>query len=61
MIKTKIVEPKAKTTTVKNLDWMNSFLLNPSIKFCFNVPYVYSLAIIETMTIARNNFKMAAI
>ena len=31
---------------------MNSFLLKPSIKFCFNVLLLYSFPIIETTTIA---------
>lgn len=37
-IKMNIVEAKAKTITVNTLDKMNSFLLIPSIRFCFNVP-----------------------
>ena len=56
----KRVDPNAKTTTVKNFDCINSFLLNPSMRFCFNVPYEYSFAIMETMTIAKKNFKIAA-
>ena len=37
---------------------MNSFLLNPSIRFCLRVLLLYSLAIIETITIAKKNFKI---
>ena len=57
----KMVEIKENTVTVKNLEAMNSFLLRPSIKFCFSVLLVYSLDIMETITIARNNFSKAAI
>ena len=35
---TKTVEAKANEPTTRNLERINSFLLKPSIKFCFNVP-----------------------
>jgi len=60
-MKRKKVEITANTSTVRNLDKINSRLLNPSIRFCFKVLLLYSLDIIETITIARNNFKVAAI
>jgi hypothetical protein len=56
---TKIVEINAKDITVKNFERMNSFFDKPSIRFCLMVLLLYSLAIIETMTIARNNLKNA--
>ena len=59
--KTKTVEAKAKLITIKNLDFINSFLLSPSIKFCFNVPFVYSFAIIDTIIMARNILNKEAI
>ena len=58
-IKTNMVDIKENETTVKNLERINSFLDKPSIKFCFMVLLLYSLAIIETMTIARKSLKNA--
>ena len=55
------VEITENNITVKNLERTNSFLLNPSIKFCLRVLLLYSLAIIETITIAKNNLRIAAI
>jgi hypothetical protein len=57
----KKVDITAKRRTVINFDKTNSFLLNPSIRFCFKVLWLYSLDIIETITIARKSFKIAAI
>ena len=39
---------------------MNSFLLKPSIKFCLIVLLLYSLPIILTTTMAKNNLKYDA-
>ena len=39
---------------------MNSFLLNPSIKFCFMVLLLYSFPIIDTTTIAKKNLNCDA-
>lgn len=57
----KNVEPKANRPTVISFEAINSFLLKPSIRFCFKVPYVYSLAVIETITTAKKIFRIAAI
>jgi len=35
MINTNTVDNRAKRTTVRNLEYTNSFLLIPSIRFCF--------------------------
>jgi hypothetical protein len=57
--KTKTVEIKAKEMTVKNLDRINSFFESPSIRFCFIVLLLYSLAIMDTMTMAKKSLKTA--
>jgi hypothetical protein len=59
--KTKKVEINENEITVKNFESTNSFLESPSIKFCFMVLLLYSLDIIETMTMARNSLKKAVI
>jgi len=38
IIKTNRVDTTENKITVRNFDKINSFLLNPSIKFCFKVP-----------------------
>ena len=59
-IATKSVDTPEKTTTVRNLESINSFLLNPSMRFCFKVLLLYSFAVIDTITTARKNLSIAA-
>jgi len=56
---TNTVEINANEITVSTLDRMNSFLDNPSIKFCLMVLLLYSLDIIDTMTMAKNSLNNA--
>lgn len=58
--KRKIVEIIENNTTVRNLDAKNSFLLSPSMRFCFRVLLLYSLDIMDTITIAKKSFNQAA-
>jgi hypothetical protein len=59
MTNTKTVEQKENRSTVKNLDKMNSFYSNRQSGFVLK--YRNYIAIMETITMAKNNFKMAAI
>ncbi len=54
------VEIAEKTTTVKNLESINSFLLKPSMRFCLSVLLLYSFAVIDTITTAKKNLSIAA-
>ena len=55
-----IVDTNEKNTSVKNFERMNSFLLKPSIRFCFKVLLLYSLPIILTTTMAKKNLNCEA-
>src|SRR5690606_3949174 len=57
--KTKTDENIAKTRIVNIFDFNISLLLNPSIKFCFNVPLEYSFVTFVMIITAKKTFAMA--
>ena len=61
MVKTRSVEIITKAAIAYTLDFRNSALLIPSMRFCFKVLYEYSLPIIAIITMAKNIFKSAMI
>jgi hypothetical protein len=54
------VEIMENKTTASTFEVRNSFLLKPSMRFCFIVLLLYSLATMETIITAKNILKNAA-